>query len=61
VSLYNCTSLAFAGTHNQIGRDLSFGTRNMMRYLSSRSRAATAAEIDNLFITDLHCPPILFS
>lgn len=30
----------------------------MMRYLSSRSRAATAAEIDNLFITDLHCSPL---
>lgn len=32
----------------------------MMRYLSSRSRAATAAKIDNLFITDLHRPPLLF-
>lgn len=50
---------AFPGAPNQIGPDLSFGTRNMMRYLSSRSRAATAAEIDNLIITDLHRP--LFS
>lgn len=57
--LYNCTALAFTGAYVRIGRDTSFGARNMMRYLSSRSRAAQAAEIDNLFITDLHCPSFL--